>query len=90
MSGDTIGPEDVIRLIAELQELNRTLKDVKSSTHVLCGNLKDMARHTKAVLALGKQVSVLNQILLQVGKSAGTAGMISSILQAVSQLSRRG
>lgn len=82
-------PETAMRLLRELGELNANLRDSKQAMQTLCGHLKDAMGNAKALYSVGKQINILNQILLQIGKRAGMAGMLEKLLTAVAAFAKQ-
>jgi hypothetical protein len=81
-------PEIAMRLLRELAELNANLRESKQSMQTLCNHLKDAMGNAKALYSVGKQINILNQILLQIGKRAGMAGMLENLLRAVATFAK--
>lgn len=77
--------DTVQALISELRNLSQNLQGVKQSTDTLHGDFKDLQRYTRAVYAVGKQVKILNQIMLQVSRTAGMSGMLSNLLRSITE-----
>jgi hypothetical protein len=85
--------EEARRLNTNLETLHGDLAKVEamhSDARVLASRLKDVSDRFKGLGALVRQISILNQIMLQTRKVAGTAGMIEKILSGVLDLARRG
>jgi hypothetical protein len=82
-------PDDLAHLIRELGELNNNLRESRRAMHQLGEHLKSAAGSARELYRVGKQINVLNQILLQIGQKAGMAGMVEKLLSAVMEFAKR-
>lgn len=81
-------PEEILAALSrELPELNTNLRELRAEMSRVRVAMKES--NFKALPVVAKQLALLNQILLQTSKAAGTAGMIGQVLNAVTELARR-
>lgn len=62
--------------MAELRELNQNIRRVSSYS-------KDLVDRLKVASQLTRQLALLNQIMMQVSKTAGASGMIENLLKSI-------
>jgi hypothetical protein len=83
-----IDPDVIFKLLTQFEKLNANLENSRAAMLTLTSQLKDAAGNAKAMYAAAKQINILNQILMQIGRKAGMAGMLENILRAVVALGK--
>ncbi len=84
-------PEQAQELIDQLTGLNqnfRNLREHSADLKRLASQLKTLNDRFKHLLPLAKQLNILNQILVQVSKSAGVESMVSTLIKAFAKMAR--
>lgn len=82
-----MNPEDLGKAFEELQDLNKNIRELKQDAKRLTSRLRDLNTNFKHILPLAKEIRVLNQIMIQVSKTAGTTGMIQHLIESVLKFS---
>jgi len=74
--------QDTIReFVDELHRLNRNLEMANQNSLRTSGELKALNEQMRVLGVVAKRLGIFNQIMLQVRKSAGNAGMIHTIME---------
>lgn len=74
--------QDTIReFVDELHRLNRNLEMSNQNSLRTSGELKTLNEQMRVLGVVAKRLGIFNQIMLQVRKSAGNAGMIHTIME---------
>lgn len=86
--------------VAELRRLNENLERLAASRstfealeeqlRTLNGRLVDLGKGFRSLPSVRKELHILNQILLQVKRGSGNAGMIQTLLTGILEFARRG
>jgi len=85
-------PEKLEECLAEIRKLNGNLEkgqEVKQSLDRLTGELKTFNGNMKTIHGLAKQLAILNQILLKVGRTAGGIGVVKSLVSSFVHMAER-
>jgi hypothetical protein len=79
-----------IQLVEQLRQLNQNLEDLRGETIPAMREagrcFKDVNENLKYLQPVGRQIKMLNQILLQAGKAAGISGMIGNLLHGLTKM----
>lgn len=79
--------QDALReFIDELHRLNRNLEMANENSLRTSGELKTLNEQMRVLGVVAKRLGIFNQIMLQVRKSAGNAGMIHTIFEGFAQM----
>lgn len=65
----------------EVRRLNHNLEVAHQDSLRTSGELRSLNEHMRVLGVVSKRLGIFNQIMLQVRKSAGNAGMIHSIFE---------
>jgi hypothetical protein len=82
--------QDTIReFVDELHRLNRNLEMANQNSLRTSGELKTLNEQMRVLGVVAKRLGTFNQIMLQVRKSAGNAGMIHMIMEGFVKMVQR-
>lgn len=70
------------RAVGEIESLNRNLSTYGPSVQKISLELEKLNKNIEVVKAVGKQIWLLNQILMQVKKSQGNVAMVKQLFEA--------
>ena len=74
-------PDQMESVIDELKRLNTNLQNLRQDNLGLRGELKTLNEQMRVLEIVAKRLGIFNQIMLQVRKSAGNAGMIQMLME---------
>ena len=84
--------EEIERLNANLENLHKDageMQGMRSDLRALIGTMKDNVERLKALPLVAKHLAIFNQILLQTKKTAGTVGVVQTLIEGVIKATRR-
>jgi hypothetical protein len=84
----------MLQLVEQLRTLNQNLEDLRGETIPAMREagrcFKDVNENLRYLQPVGRQIKMLNQILLQAGKAAGISGMIGNLLHGLTKMVKEG